>query len=80
MLTAALGRASDRPPIGFLGSQVLNERGHGCWCDGGELIFGLTYALEALPTGGHRSRPETRKALLRSRRPATRVPKLEQRR
>jgi hypothetical protein len=27
---------------------VLNERGRGCWCNGGELIFGLTYALEAL--------------------------------
>jgi hypothetical protein len=47
MLTAALTYSNDRPPIGFLGSQVLNERGHGCWCDGGELIFGLTYALEA---------------------------------
>jgi hypothetical protein len=52
MLTAALTYANDRPPIGFLGSQVLNERGHGCWCDGGELIFGLTYALEALGLEG----------------------------
>ena len=48
MLVAALGRTSVEPPLGFLGSQVLNERGHGCWCNGGELIFGLTYALEAL--------------------------------
>ncbi len=48
MLAAALVRASDQPPLGFLGSQVLNERGRGCWCDGGELIFGLTYALEGL--------------------------------
>jgi unsaturated chondroitin disaccharide hydrolase len=47
MLAAAIGHASDHPPIGFLGDQVLNERGSGCWCDGGELIFGLTYALEA---------------------------------
>ncbi len=46
MLAAALGRASDQPPLGFLGSQVLNEHRRGCWC--GELIFGLTYALEGL--------------------------------
>ena len=48
MLTAALTRADSQPPLGFLGSEVLNERGRGCWCDGGELSFGLTYALEAL--------------------------------
>jgi unsaturated chondroitin disaccharide hydrolase len=48
MLAAALTRADRQPPLGFLGSQVLNERGRGCWCDGGELSFGLTYALEAL--------------------------------
>jgi unsaturated chondroitin disaccharide hydrolase len=48
MLDAALTRASSEPPLGFLGSQVLNERGRGCWCNGGELIFGLTYALEAV--------------------------------
>jgi len=48
MLAAALGRERDHPPLGFLGSQVLNERGRGCWCDGGELSFGLTYALEAM--------------------------------
>jgi hypothetical protein len=48
MLAAALTRASGQPPLGFLGSQVLNERGRGCWCDGGELSFGLTYALEGL--------------------------------
>ena len=48
MLAAALARASAWPPLGFLGSQVLNEHGRGCWCDGGELIFGLTYALEGL--------------------------------
>jgi unsaturated chondroitin disaccharide hydrolase len=48
MLAAALTRAYAQPPLGFLGSQVLNERGRGCWCDGGELIFGLSYALEAL--------------------------------
>lgn len=60
MLAAALGREYDHPPLalgreyghppgalGLLGDQILNERGRGCWCDGGELIFGLTYALEA---------------------------------
>jgi unsaturated chondroitin disaccharide hydrolase len=48
MLAAALTRVYSRPPLGFLPDQVLNERGHGCWCNGGELIFGATYALEAL--------------------------------
>jgi unsaturated chondroitin disaccharide hydrolase len=48
MLAAALGRASAEPPLGLLGSQVLNEHGRGCWCNGGELIFGLSYALEGL--------------------------------
>jgi unsaturated chondroitin disaccharide hydrolase len=48
MLAAALGHAYDQPPLGLLASQVLNEHGRGCWCNGGELIFGLTYALEAL--------------------------------
>lgn len=52
MLSAALDYASTRPPLGFLGSQVLNERGRGCWCDGGELIFGLTYGLEGLRLEG----------------------------
>jgi unsaturated chondroitin disaccharide hydrolase len=47
MLSASLARASGQPPLGLLRDQVLNERGRGCWCDGGELIFGLTYALEA---------------------------------
>jgi unsaturated chondroitin disaccharide hydrolase len=47
MLSASLARASVQPPLGLLRDQVLNERGPGCWCDGGELIFGLTYALEA---------------------------------
>ncbi len=46
MLAGALGFASEQPPIGFLGSQILNEHGRGCWCDGGELSFGLSYALE----------------------------------
>jgi hypothetical protein len=48
MLAAALTHASGVAPLGFLGGQVLNERGHGCWCDGGELSFGLTYALEGV--------------------------------
>jgi unsaturated chondroitin disaccharide hydrolase len=47
MLAAALSRASTQPPLGLLRDQVLNERGRGCWCDGGELIFGLAYGLEA---------------------------------
>jgi len=48
MLSAALARAYTSPPLGFFPDQVLNEHGRGCWCNGGELIFGLTYALEAL--------------------------------
>jgi hypothetical protein len=48
MLTAALRLDGTRPPLGFLGSQALDEHVRGCWCNGGELIFGLTYALEAL--------------------------------
>jgi unsaturated chondroitin disaccharide hydrolase len=48
MLGGALRYASPRPPLGLLRGQELNEHGHGCWCNGGELIFGLTYALEAL--------------------------------
>ena len=47
LLTGALRRARDRPPLGLLGSQVLNPSKRGC-CNGGELIFGLSYALEAL--------------------------------
>jgi hypothetical protein len=47
MLAGALRFASPQPPLGFLRSQVLNERVHG-WFNGGELIFGLAYALEAL--------------------------------
>ncbi len=47
LLTAALSRASARPPLGLLGSQVLDGRRRTC-CNGGELIFGLSYALEAL--------------------------------
>ncbi len=48
MLGAALGYASPEPPLGLLRGQLLNERARGCWCDGGELSFGLSYALEAL--------------------------------
>jgi unsaturated chondroitin disaccharide hydrolase len=47
MLAATLRHASAQPPLGFLGQQALNEHGRGCWCNGGELIFGVTYALEA---------------------------------
>lgn len=48
MLAASLRYARLTPPLGFLGSQILNERGRGCWCDGGELSFGLSYALEGV--------------------------------
>ncbi len=49
MLAAALGRyASPRPPLGLLSGQELNERAHRQWFNGGELSFGLSYALEAL--------------------------------
>ncbi|MGI8863322.1 MAG: hypothetical protein ACR2JH_02810 [Solirubrobacteraceae bacterium] len=47
LLTAALGHASTRPPLGLLSSQVLNGTRPTC-CNGGELIFGLSYALESL--------------------------------
>ncbi len=48
MLDAALAYVSPSPPLGFLGAQELNEHAHGCWCNGTELTFGLSYALEAL--------------------------------
>jgi hypothetical protein len=48
MLAASLAHASSRPPLGYLGTQVLDARHHGCWCNGTELIFGVSYALEAL--------------------------------
>jgi hypothetical protein len=48
MLASVLAHASARPPLGLLGGQILNEHGTGCWCNGGELSFGLAYALEAL--------------------------------
>ncbi len=47
MLSAGLSKASAQPPIGFLSSQVLDGRLPTC-CNGGELSFGLSYALEAL--------------------------------
>jgi unsaturated chondroitin disaccharide hydrolase len=48
MLDGSLRYARTVPPLGFLGSEVLNEHGRGCWCDGGELSFGLSYALEGV--------------------------------
>jgi hypothetical protein len=48
ILTAVLGYASRRPPLGLLRSQIEDEHFHGCWCNSGELIYGLTYSLEAL--------------------------------
>lgn len=50
LLSAAVGGyASARPPLGLLRSQIEDQRwGRGCWCNHGELIYGLSYALEAL--------------------------------
>lgn len=48
VLRAVLAAERTRPPLGYLGGQVLNARATGCWCNGGELVLGLTYALEAL--------------------------------
>jgi unsaturated chondroitin disaccharide hydrolase len=48
MLAGVLAHASSRPPLGLLAGQALNERAHGAWFNGGELIFGLSYALEAM--------------------------------
>jgi hypothetical protein len=48
MLVGVLRYASAHPPLGLLRGQALNERAHGAWFNGGELIFGLSYALEAL--------------------------------
>jgi unsaturated chondroitin disaccharide hydrolase len=50
MLAAAVGGyASSRPPLGLLRSQIEDERfGGGCWCNHGELVYGLSYALEGL--------------------------------
>jgi unsaturated chondroitin disaccharide hydrolase len=50
MLAAAVGGyASASPPLGLLRSQIQDQRwGNSCWCDHGELIYGLSYALEAL--------------------------------
>lgn len=47
LLDRALQYASVHPPLGLLGSQQLDLRRHTC-CNGGEIVFGLTYALEAL--------------------------------
>jgi hypothetical protein len=54
MLAGAFTHLSVRPPLGYLGDQVTDERTRGCPCNGVELIYGLTYALEALhlDTGG----------------------------
>jgi unsaturated chondroitin disaccharide hydrolase len=48
MLAGVLRYASAKPPLGLLRGQTLNERAHRQWFNGGELIFGLSYALEAL--------------------------------
>jgi unsaturated chondroitin disaccharide hydrolase len=49
MLGAALGGyASPAPPLGLLRSQIEDEHFRGCWCNHGELIYGLSYALEGL--------------------------------
>jgi unsaturated chondroitin disaccharide hydrolase len=48
MLGAALAHASPRPPLGLLSGQEQDEHAVGCSCNGGELMFGLSYALEAV--------------------------------
>jgi len=49
MLASAVGGyASPRPPLGLLRSQIEDEHFRGCWCNHGELIYGLSYALETL--------------------------------
>jgi hypothetical protein len=48
MSTAALRYASAQAPLGLLRSQIKDEHFRGCWCNSGELIYGLTYGLEAL--------------------------------
>jgi hypothetical protein len=52
MLASSLSHARPSPPLGFLGPQLLNERSPSCWCNHGELTFGLDYALEAAAHGG----------------------------
>jgi hypothetical protein len=47
LLAHVLRYSSGQPPIGLLRNQVMNERAPDCWCNGGELIYGITYALEA---------------------------------
>jgi hypothetical protein len=48
MLLAALAYASPAVPLGLLRSQIQDERMRRCWCNHGELVYGLSYALEAL--------------------------------
>ncbi len=48
MLSAVLSAERVGLPLGYLGGQVYDERTGPCWCNGGELTFGLTYTLEAL--------------------------------
>jgi unsaturated chondroitin disaccharide hydrolase len=48
MLAGALAYSSPTRPLGLLRGQELNHHAPTCWCNGGELIFGLSYALEAV--------------------------------
>ncbi len=49
MLAAAVGGyAAPQPPLGLLRSQIEDQHFRGCWCNHGELIYGLSYALEGL--------------------------------
>lgn len=48
MLGGALEHVSTAPPLGMLTGQESDSHYGRCWCNGGELIYGLTYALEAL--------------------------------
>ena len=48
MLAAALRRATQRPPLGYMGGQAYTYGGEVRWDDDAELSWGLYYALEAI--------------------------------
>ncbi|MEA2448493.1 MAG: unsaturated chondroitin disaccharide hydrolase, partial [Thermoleophilaceae bacterium] len=52
MLDASLRHVSAKPPLGFLGDEVLTKGGEARWDDRAELIFGIDYALEGVNRAG----------------------------
>lgn len=52
MLDAALAHVSRDEPVGYLGRQVYTLGGDQTWDDDAELVFGLSYALEAIKLAG----------------------------